>query len=703
MMEHRDYNERVYAGVLGKIIGVYLGRPFEGWTYDKIMESLGEINYYVHDKLGKALVVTDDDISGTFTFLRALSDYNYDKNITARQIGETWLNYLIEGKTILWWGGLGNSTEHTAYLRLKEGIPAPRSGSIELNGQAVAEQIGAQIFIDGWGMVCPGDPELAASLAKRAGSVSHDGEAVMAAQLLAAMQAQAFVESDLDKLLDVGLSFVAKDSTIFRMISDIREWHGFIPDWREARQLLDREYGYHKYPGNCHIVPNHGLIILSLLYGQDSFHRSLMIVNTSGWDTDCNSANVGCLLGIKNGLAGIEDGPDFRTPVADRLYMPTADGGRAISDAVIEAYHIINTKRQMVGEKPLHPKGGARFHFEFPGAVQGFTAEAQGANLSIKNVEGHSLVGTRSLGLFYDHVTHGCSVRAKTPCFIPELKEDIGHYTLLASPSLYPGQTLRATVTADKSNNKEITCQLYVGVYNSKDQIGRLYGPQVDLAPGASHDFCWMVPEQKGQPIAEVGFELTSESRADGVCYLDYLTWHGTPQVDFIRPVEGGSMWRRAWVDGIDHFFSNKEPYHIVKDSGLGMLIQGTREWEDYVVSSTVTPGLASLAGLAARVQGMRRYYALVLEHGNRAKLIKGLDGVTTLAECDFDWEFNKSYPMKIQVCGNRIQGWIDGKLVGDITDQNCPLSRGAVALYVKDGSLTSDSVSVAPLAPSGR
>jgi hypothetical protein len=28
-----DYIERVYAGVLGKIIGVYLGRLFEGWMY----------------------------------------------------------------------------------------------------------------------------------------------------------------------------------------------------------------------------------------------------------------------------------------------------------------------------------------------------------------------------------------------------------------------------------------------------------------------------------------------------------------------------------------------------------------------------------------------------------------------------------------------------------------------------------------------
>ena len=38
---------------------------------------LGEINYYVHEKLGVPLIVTDDDISGTFTFLRALPDYGY--------------------------------------------------------------------------------------------------------------------------------------------------------------------------------------------------------------------------------------------------------------------------------------------------------------------------------------------------------------------------------------------------------------------------------------------------------------------------------------------------------------------------------------------------------------------------------------------------------------------------------------------------
>ncbi|MBZ0286306.1 MAG: ADP-ribosylglycohydrolase family protein, partial [Anaerolineae bacterium] len=78
----QDYAERVYAGVLGKIIGVYLGRPFEGWWYDRIMRDLGEIWYYVHDRRGVPLIVTDDDISGTFTFVRALADYGYARDLT---------------------------------------------------------------------------------------------------------------------------------------------------------------------------------------------------------------------------------------------------------------------------------------------------------------------------------------------------------------------------------------------------------------------------------------------------------------------------------------------------------------------------------------------------------------------------------------------------------------------------------------------
>ena len=39
-MEINRIKEDIYAGVLGKMIGVYLGRPVEGWTYEKNPEVL---------------------------------------------------------------------------------------------------------------------------------------------------------------------------------------------------------------------------------------------------------------------------------------------------------------------------------------------------------------------------------------------------------------------------------------------------------------------------------------------------------------------------------------------------------------------------------------------------------------------------------------------------------------------------------------
>lgn len=695
-----DYEERVYAGVLGKIIGVYVGRPFEGWTYKKIMKELGEINYYVHEKLDKALIVTDDDISGTFTFLRALPDYGNSRDISPAQIGQTWLNYLIENRTILWWGGLGNSTEHTAYLRLKNGIEAPRSGSMELNGKVVAEQIGSQIFIDGWGMVAPGDPELAADFARRASSVSHDGEAIYGAQVIAAMEAQAFVEPDINKLIDTAVTLIPRDSVIYQMISDIREWHAKEKDWRKGRELLAANYGYDKYGGNCHIVPNHGLIILSLLYGDDSFQKSLMIVNTSGWDTDCNSGNVGCLLGIKNGLAGIEAGPDWRGPVADRLYLPTADGGRAVTDAVIETYHIVNIGRALAGMEPVAPKNGARFHFDLPGAVQGFrpedSIESKGTVIA-ENVEGHSILGRRSLAFWYHHVAVGRPARVATPTFIPPDAGNIGHYTLIASPTLYSGQTVEARIIADEGNNRAVTCRLYVRSYNGEDSLTASYGPETVLAPGSSYTFTWQIPDLGGQPIAEIGVEISSEDRADGTVYLDYLTWHGAPNVLFGRPADGGTMWQRAWVNGVDHFLSGVEPYRLIQDAGTGLMIQGTREWTDYKVSSAITPHMVTSAGIAARVQGMRRYYALLLCSDGKARSVKALDGNTVLAENAFDWSFGETHELSLEVVGNHLRAWIDGKLVFDLHDTDRPLTEGAVALVCEEGRMATDAVTVQP------
>ena len=702
-----DYTERVYAGVLGKIIGVYLGRPFEGWEHDRIISELGEIYYYVNERRdlplkNNTLVVTDDDISGTFTFLRALPDYGNSLDLTPAQIGQTWLNYIIERRTILWWGGLGNSTEHTAYLRLKDGISAPESGSIALNSKVVAEQIGSQIFIDGWAMVAPGDPELAADLAQRAASVSHDGEAIYGAQTVAAMEAQAFVESDINNLIDTAVSLIPKDSVIFRMIDDIREWHAEEKDWRKTRERIAESYGYHKYGGNCHMVPNHALIIHALLHGEDDFQRSLMIVNTCGWDTDCNSGNVGCLLGIKNGLAGIDVGPDWRGPVADRMYIPTADGGRAITDAVAETYSIVNIGRALTGEKPVVPKDGARFHFELPGSVQGFQPDEDidsKGTVMLENVEGYSERGRRSLAIRYEHVAPGRVARITTPTFIPPEAIDMSDYALLASPTFYPGQEVQARVVADGDNDRAVACQLFVRTYDGNDELATNRGPETVLKPGSDYEFQWRVEDTGAQPIAQIGVEISSDEATGGTVYLDYLTWKGEPDVELGRPAEDGTMWRRAWVCGVDRYDPRwPETYRLIQNQGRGLLIQGTREWKNYRVSAPITPHMVVSAGIGVRVQGMRRYYALLLASGGKAQLIKALDGDTVLAETDFPWQFDVTYELALEVRDNRLRASIDGKDLFDVADNNRALASGAVAFVCEEGRMESEVIRVQPV-----
>ncbi|HEX5807839.1 MAG TPA: ADP-ribosylglycohydrolase family protein [Anaerolineales bacterium] len=704
-----DYVERVYAGVLGKIIGVYLGRPFEGWSYERIMRELGEIRYYVHENRGVPLIVTDDDISGTFTFFRALADHGNSADLTAEQIGQTWLNYLIEKKTILWWGGMGNSTEHTAYLRLKRGIPAPLSGAIETNGQVVAEQIGGQIFIDAWPMIYPGEPEKAAELARRAASVSHDGEGIYGAQVLAAMEAKAFTERDLDRLIETGVSVIPQDSVIYRMIEDLRLWHAKDNDWQKTFHRIECQYGYDQFPGNCHMVPNHALIILGLLYGQGDFQESLMITNTCGWDTDCNSGNLGALLGIRNGLAGFEGNVDWRGPVADRMYLPTMDGGRCVTDAVIESYHIINSARAIRYLPLLQPKNGARFHFELPGSLQGFrvdAAEPPGAQVTLENTAGHSRQGERSLAVHFSCPPGETAVRVSTPTFI--LPEDLNMpgYSLIASPTLYPGQIVQAGFSANVSHKGPVQVALFVCYYDASNQPARLLGPLTSVEPGEYQTLSWQMLELRGMPIYAVGMEIRAGDIGEGTVYLDYLNWNGVADTTFGRP-EGlqikpnnPNLWSQAWVCAADTWERNgKDAFRIGQNEGRGLITTGLQEWEDYYIRARIRPSLMKSGGLAVRVQGLRRYYAFLLSNQKMIQLVRVFEGKeVVLSEVHFEWQPWNSYDLALEVRGDHFKGWVNGHLVLDFVYKDTAIASGAIGLVVEEGFLITNSVKLHPV-----
>ncbi|KAI1085145.1 ADP-ribosylation/Crystallin J1 [Whalleya microplaca] len=698
-----DYLERAYAGVLGKIIGVYLGRPFEGWTHARIMDELGPINYYVHEKCNAPLVVTDDDVSGTFTFVRALEEHGVKHDISAEEIGKTWLNNVINRRAIFWWGGKGISTEHTAYLNLKKGIAAPHSGSIETNGKTIAEQIGAQIFIDGWAMVAPGNPELAARLAEAAGSVSHDGESVYAAKVWAAMEAEAFVSKDVNHLLDVGLKYIPPNSLIAKLIADVRSWSKEDGDWKKTRQRIEDQYGYDKFCGICHVVPNHGIMIMALIYAGHDYHEVMHIINTCGWDTDCNSGNVGCLVAIMHGLSGFDNGPDWRGPLADRALISSADAGYSINNAARIAYDIVNMGRQLAGEKKLNPpKDGAQFHFTLPGSVQGFQATRNNSLTPhlVKVEQGIDGENRPGLAIRLSGLTKAAEpVEVLTQTFSPLEVREMRTYDLVGSPLVYPGQTVKAMIRADNANTTSAHVRLTLKAYTSSDGLETHNDDWVTLEPGKYKVVEWIIPLILGsQPIQSIGIAAyNTQGRPDGTIWLDYLRWDGTPRLSLKPGAKGVSdFWKRSFVNGADSFGTFGK-FSVAQDTGEGMVSYGTREWTDYRADfHGFTVNIGEPAGVAARVQGLNRYYALLFTSGNRITLVKALDKERIeLAGADFNWKLDTPYEVSIEVQGDRLYAQVG---TVEVAANDSQYHGGGIGLLAIDGSMLSDSIEVGPL-----
>lgn len=699
-----DVQEKVYAGVLGKIIGVYLGRPVEGWPYERIIETFGDVPYYVHEQCGMPLIVADDDISGTFGFFRTLLDHP-GTDISAEAFGQTWLNYIIENRTILWWGGPGRSTEHTAWLNLRKGIPSPESGSMERNGRTLTEQIGAQIFIDAIAMASPGNPDRAADLVEKAARVSHDGIAVQAARHLAAMQALAFTETDLDTIFDKARAYVT-DSLLLSVIDDVRKVCKSGASWREVRDYIELHHGYSVYPGPCHMVPNHAAVIACIELGGDDFQESIRLASSMGWDTDCNAGNVGAFNGIRLGLEGIDAGADFRGTVADRLLVITAAGGQTISDAVLEARKIIAASQKLDGATPS--PASPRYLWEFPGSTQGWApcpySETMVARSSLGSLSpqhaANAALPEQGLQIHCERVAPGNPVEVSTPTFL-DFTELAGNFSTIASPTLYEGQTV--TYAAQAVGDGQVTVRPYILYYDKDNTVRREVGRARRLTEEVAEN-SWTVPGVAGMPIFRFGLQFESEKQFSGVVRVGFVDWKGAPE----RFAQTGMMmtsiwetlphWTQMWCSSATNFAADF--FHTLCISHLGdkgLATLGSPDWDDYAVSSKLEFSLHDEGGLVARAQGHRRYYALVLSAGNRASLIKRCDDqVTVLATADFTYDLDTLYELTLEVNGPHIRGIVEGAELLAVHDGT--FGYGEAGFLMSNGSMTADGFVVQAL-----
>lgn len=509
---------------------------------------------------------------------------------------------------------------------------------------------------------------------------------------------------------------IPADSLIATIYHDVRNWaaaHG--QDWRATLGKIQATYGYDRYGGGCHVIPNHAVMVMAWAHAPNDFQKALMIANTAGWDTDCNAGNVGCLMGIKDGLAGIHSGPDWQEPLADRLILPTAEGTHAISDALLQADLICRLGRQVMGWAPVSSsKNNARFHFTQPSARHGFMPDKQlaGENrIRVENPNGQLLIR-------FDHLARHVPTRVATPTFIqPDLLEYTGSaYALAATPTLYSGQQVRAQLAV--VDGQDIQAGLYIRYYQPAEAshtpsrtpvlLGYAQSAARLLPAGEQHEISWVIPATQGWPIAQLGLYFQGPAGQGGSVAVDWIDWSGVPSVNF----SGGAAAKVSrdgllgWIASNDKLFarSHGQAPCIVSNRGVGLAHTGGRDWRNYRASARITTRLCDRVGLCIRYGGLYRYLAALYDHkAGQLQLVQQYDHCyRILAVHQVQWSLNQPQDLQVAATDDQLVAYLNGQqclsAAIPVQPSGHSLRSGGIALLCDSGWATFDEISIAPL-----
>ncbi|GKX28413.1 hypothetical protein SH1V18_08930 [Vallitalea longa] len=696
-----NYIEKTYAGWLGKIIGIRLGSPIEGWTYELIKKTYGEISDYLVDYKDYA---ADDDSNGPLFFIRAIIDYPYGiDEITEKEMGYTWLNYAPENHGFFWWGGYGISTEHTAYLNLKHGIDAPRSGSIEQNGLICAEQIGGQIFVDSWGFVAPGNPQLAADYARKMARVSHAGEGVYGAMFVAACVSAAYTEDTVIDIINQGLHVIPTTSIYSIVVKAVMNFYNNVDsnNWRDCYKYIHDNFGYDKYQGVCHIIPNIAVMILSMLYGEGDFSKTLCICNMCGWDTDCNAGNVGSILGVLVGIDNIDD--KWIKPINDLLISSSIIGSLNISTVSKSVETFCELGYMIAGIEPEElwkerfRKDHYLLRFDLPKSTQAMRAKANESKVevNVQNSNDKSDIGKRSLKILANRLANDSEVRIYYKTYYKPSDLHDSRYDPAFTPILYPNQTVKTCLYNDSGFN--IHALIYV--YDSNND--EIYKSDSVKIGSEWHEIEYQVPIIDGGLIKEAGIILYKDADTkinDKIMcvYMDYLEFSQAPQynIDFSKEcIENYGFGHSTLHKEISQFTYSNGLWELDKNylSGSccdeGQIYTGYYYLRDYEYECTLNPQIGYYHLINFRVQGAARSYAFGFYGDNQIALLKKHKNYEILEKQNFNYVNKRDYTIKVQIKGSTFKIYIDNEEVIFYDDKECSYDYGQFGLTVLNGS----------------
>jgi len=290
-LEYSEYYRRLSGCFIGKSVGGTLGMPYEG------EERLLDLTFY--DPVPTEMVA-NDDLDLQVMALEAVRRNGLP--IHRKYLGDFYLKSLR----------FACDEYGVARRNLTHGIFPPLSGYYD---NKFTGGMGSAIRSEIWGCLAPGDPALAAALAREDSCIDHTDDGLEATMFLAAIESAAFVETDIDRLIDIALGYVTDNGRFACAIRDTKVWWNECRDFVEVRRrILDKYY----VQNWTDVSINISFVVLGLLAGEGDFGKTICTAVNCGNDTDCTGATLGALYGIMYPERITEE---WTAPIGNRLVV----------------------------------------------------------------------------------------------------------------------------------------------------------------------------------------------------------------------------------------------------------------------------------------------------------------------------------------------------------------------------------------------
>jgi len=344
-VDSKRLESKVHGAWMGRICGCLLGKPIECIKTNELIPFLKETGnyplhrYILHTDLKETItgkyrfrfqssgcadlsngMPVDDDTN--YTVLAQQVIRKYGRDFTPYDISRAWLS--LQGKDAYC------TAERVAYCNFVRGYEPPESAVYQ---NPYREWIGAQIRGDYFGYINPGNPELAADMAFRDASVSHVKNGIYGEMFVAAMLAAAACTEDIKEILLQGLGQIPRTSRLYEAVMDVVK--GYEDGKTQRACFAEIHSRFDEFSGHdwCHTISNAMIVAASLLYGGGNYGKSICMAVETGFDTDCNGATVGSVLGMARGIECIDSA--WTDPVQDTLHTSIFGVGTVkISDCV---------------------------------------------------------------------------------------------------------------------------------------------------------------------------------------------------------------------------------------------------------------------------------------------------------------------------------------------------------------------------------